>query len=104
MPTIIAPPPPPQLLAQAEREPPRARIDYRVQQIALCVITLGVTCWLWTIHPIAGIAAAFLAKHILVAILASGLTYPPIGVEKKSDLPSSDADDSYPDVTVPHFG
>ena len=82
MPIIIIPPAPPTPLAQIEHEPPHARIDFRVQQIFLTAMTLGVTCWLWTIHPIVGIAATFLAKHILVAILASGLTYPPVREER----------------------
>jgi hypothetical protein len=84
MPTIIIPPAPPQPLAQIEPDLPHARIDFRVRQIFLSILTIGVTCWLWTIHPIVGIATTFLAKHILVAILASGLTYPPIRDEPKS--------------------
>jgi len=36
------------------------------------------------IEPIAGLAATFLAKHILVAILASGLSYPPVRDAKSS--------------------
>jgi hypothetical protein len=81
MQTIIQPPAPPQAppLVQIDHEPPHARrIHFRVQQILLSIITVGVTCWLWVIHPIAGLTAAFLAKHILVAILASGLTYPSV--------------------------
>ena len=62
----------------AEHDRPRSRINFRVQQVFLCILTVGVTCWLWRINPIVGIAATFLAKHILVAILASGLTYPSI--------------------------
>jgi hypothetical protein len=83
MPIIMIPPSPPQPLAQVEHEPPQQRINFRLQQIILTAITLGVTCWLWTIHPIVGIAATFLAKHVLVAILASGLTYPPVREERK---------------------
>lgn len=79
MPTTIPPPLPP---AMTENDPPSARIQFRVQQIFFSILTVGVTAWLWTIHPVAGIAAAFLAKHILVAILASGLTYPAVSGEK----------------------
>lgn len=75
MPTII---PPIMSPLYAEQDRPNARIQFRVQQVFLCILTVGVTCWLWRIHPIVGITATFLAKHILVAILASGLTYPSI--------------------------
>ena len=91
MPTIIVPPSPPQALAQTEHEPPQQRINFRAQQILLTAITLGVTCWLWMIHPVVGIAATFLAKHVLVAILASGLTYPSIRDEQKAREQSADA-------------
>jgi hypothetical protein len=83
MPPPQAPPPEAPPVAQTEHEPPRARIDFRVQQIFLSIVTVGITCWLWTIHPIVGIAAIFIAKHILVAILASGLSYPPVREEKR---------------------
>jgi len=91
MPTIIVPPSPPQALALTEHEPPHQRINFRAQQIILTAITLGVTCWLWVIHPVLGIAATFLAKHVLVAILASGLTYPSIRDERKDQEQSADA-------------
>jgi len=32
--------------------------------------------WCWTLSPFAGILAAVVAKHILVAILAAGLSLP----------------------------
>ncbi len=55
---------------------PRARVRFRMMQVSLSMLTLVVTCWLWMIHPIAGITATFLAKHVLVAILAAGIDYP----------------------------
>lgn len=79
MPTDIQAPP-----ALAE-ESPHERIRFRVQQIVLAFIAIAVTVWLWRIHPILGLVAAFLAKHVLVAILASGLTYPAIREERKQE-------------------
>ena len=75
MPTIVPPVTPP---SSAEQDRPHARIQFRVQQVFLSILTVGITCWLWRVHPIVGLAAAFLAKHILVAILASGLNYPAV--------------------------
>ena len=80
MPTVVPPALP---TAQTGQNPPDARINFRVQQIALSIITVGVTVWLWTIHPVIGIAATFIAKHLLVAILATGLSYPAIREEGK---------------------
>ncbi|MEI7684795.1 MAG: hypothetical protein WCL32_07185 [Planctomycetota bacterium] len=75
MPTIIEPPVPPTSAAQ---EPPNARVHFRVQQIGICVLALGATAWLWSIHALAGIVAAIIAKHVLVAVLAAGLNYPAV--------------------------
>jgi hypothetical protein len=52
---------------------PLERVHFRLWQIAASSVTVFGTAWLWVLNPIAGIIAAFLAKHILVAILASGL-------------------------------
>ena len=78
MPTTILPPAP---ATGAAQEPPNARVHFRIQQICICVGTLGFTAWMWSIHAFAGILAAIVAKHVLVAVLAAGLAYP----EKKSD-------------------
>ncbi len=88
--TII---PPVSSPVSAEYDRPRSRINFRAQQVFLCILTVGVTGWLWRIHPIVGIAATFLAKHILVAILASGLTYPSIRDTRES------GDTSFPEVS-----
>jgi hypothetical protein len=91
IPPVIAPP-------QIDPESPRARIDFRVQQIAICLVTLGFTAWLWRIHPVLGIAAAFIAKHVLVAVLASGLRYPTVNVDDKIIEPTQEP----PKTDEPH--
>lgn len=78
MPTDIQAPP----TTPAEHSP-HDRIRFRIQQIVLSFAAILVTVWLWRIHPILGLVAAFAAKHVLVAILASGLTYPAIREEPK---------------------
>ena len=61
----------------ASQDDARSRIvNFRVFQIGLSILTVGFTVWLWVIHPIAGIVATFITKHILVAILACGLEVP----------------------------
>lgn len=80
--STVVPPAPPTL--QTGQDPPNARINFRAQQIVLSIVTVGFTVWMWTIHGILGIAATFLAKHVLVAILASGLSYPAVSEERKS--------------------
>ncbi len=49
------------------------RIQFRLWQISMSALTVGLTGYLYFLHPAAGITAAFLAKHILVAILQCGL-------------------------------
>lgn len=80
MPTIV---PPAIAPTQTAQEPPQARIHFRIQQIAVCIITLAFTAWMWVIHPVLGIAAAFIAKHVLVAVLASGLRYPTVRADQR---------------------
>ncbi|GEM_PF-4723542 len=56
---------------------PRQRVNFRLWQITMSAITLLITIWFFTLNPLAGILALVVAKHIWVAILASGLTrYP----------------------------
>ena len=69
-----SPPQPPS--AVAEWESPRSRVNSRAVKIGLSILVIAGTCWFWTIHPIAGLAAAFMAKHLLVAIVAAGLSIP----------------------------
>jgi hypothetical protein len=72
---MIETPPPP---VTATEEDPRWRVRFRMQQIILSLITVAVTVWLWMISPLLGLAAAFFAKHVLVAIFLTGNRLPPI--------------------------
>ncbi|MCS7046014.1 MAG: hypothetical protein NZO58_06635 [Gemmataceae bacterium] len=65
------PPSPPDLLSGDD---PVQRVHFRLWQISMSALTLLVTIWCFTISPILGIVVSFLAKHVLVAILATGLT------------------------------
>lgn len=67
--------PPPEASAITEENPLR-RVHFRLWQIAMSAITLLATLWCFTLNPIVGIIASFIAKHVLVAILAAGLTRP----------------------------
>jgi len=67
--------PPPEASETVEDNPLR-RIHFRLWQISMSAITLLVTLWCFFLHPIVGIIASFIAKHVLVAILAAGLTPP----------------------------
>jgi hypothetical protein len=68
-------PPPPVRLSD---EGPVARVHFRLWQIVLTLITVVITVWCFTIHVVPGIIATFIAKHVLVAILAAGLGMPPV--------------------------
>lgn len=70
---LLTPPPPLQL---GEEESPSRRAHFRVWQMAVCLITLFLNIWFFTLSIPLGIAFAFLAKHILVGVLAAGLHYP----------------------------
>ena len=52
---------------------PLRRVRFRLWQIVMSAVTLVATVWFFTLNPIVGIIAAFAAKHVLVAILATGL-------------------------------
>jgi hypothetical protein len=67
--------PPPGIATMDEHSPLR-RVHFRLWQISLSGVTVLVTGWSFTLGPMVGIAATFLAKHILVAILAAGLDLP----------------------------
>lgn len=47
-------------------------IHFRLWQISVSAITLFVTAWGYTQHLVLGIAFTFLAKHIIVSVLAAG--------------------------------
>jgi len=56
--------------------PPLRRVHFRLWQIGMAGATVFVAGWCFTLSPLAGIAAAVVAKHVLVAILAAGLDLP----------------------------
>ena len=57
-------------------EPPRHRVRTRLLQIGLAAATIFATAWCYQMHLALGLTATFLAKHILVAILAAALRLP----------------------------
>jgi hypothetical protein len=56
-----------------DERPSLRRVHFRLWQIAASGVTILVTGWCFTLSPVIGITATFLAKHVLVAILAAGL-------------------------------
>jgi hypothetical protein len=70
----IAPPLPP--LVDLHDERPSRRVRVHLLQIALAGLTIFATVWCYQLHIALGLAATFLAKHILVALLAAGLRLP----------------------------
>ena len=75
---------PPPTLPATTHDDARYKTNVKVLQIALCTVTIAVNVWLWIVHPFLGMAALFLTKHILVAILAAGLNLPLDPVRKQS--------------------
>ena len=69
---LITTPPMPPLVDES----PRRRVQIRLVQIALDALTVFATAWCYQMHIALGLTATFLAKHILVAILAAGLRLP----------------------------
>jgi hypothetical protein len=67
----IAPP-----LVDVNDERPSRRVKVRLLQIALAGATVFATAWCYQMHIALGLTATFLAKHILVAIIAAGLRLP----------------------------
>jgi hypothetical protein len=78
---MIETPPPP---VTTSEDGPQYRVHFRMQQIVLCVLAVAVTIWLWMIEPLLGIAAAFFAKHVIVAVFLTGNRLPPLQPEEKS--------------------
>ena len=70
----IAPPSPPRVGLRDES--PARRIRTHLLQIALAFATIFVTVWCYQTHILLGLIMTFLAKHILVALLAAGLRLP----------------------------
>lgn len=68
---------PPQLPSvDLHDESPARRIRAHLLQIGLAFVTVFVTVWLYQVNVLLGLTATFLAKHILVALLAAGLRLP----------------------------
>jgi hypothetical protein len=71
----LAPPPRPPLAATDDDG--MARLQFRVWQVWITVLTLLVTVWFITFGVVAAIIALVVAKHVLVAIYLIGMdTYP----------------------------
>lgn len=68
----------PELMSHVEMrdESPRRRVQIRLCHIALAAATIFATAWCYQLHIALGLTATFLAKHILVAILAAELRLP----------------------------
>ena len=69
---IVASAPPPQTSFAGDN--PRQRVNFRLWQIVMSAITLLLVIWFFTLNSLVGILALVVAKHVWVAILASGLT------------------------------
>jgi uncharacterized membrane protein len=83
---LLPPPMPPHLTG----DNPLHRAQFRLWQIVTSTVTVVATVWFFTFNPIAGILAVIVAKHILVAILASGLTrYPTVPPAEGAGFPES---------------
>lgn len=65
-------------------ESPRRRVHIQLLQIGLAALTIFATAWCYQVHIALGLTATFLAKHILVAILAAGLRLPIHEVKSRS--------------------
>jgi hypothetical protein len=56
--------------------PPLRRVQTKLRYVVYAAATVFVTGWCYRLHPALGLTATFLAKHILVAILAAALRLP----------------------------
>ena len=57
-------------------EPPRQRVQLHLRYVVYAAATVFATAWCYQMHLALGLTATFLAKHILVAILARALRLP----------------------------
>jgi len=69
----IAPPFPP---VDLRDESPLQRVQRGLMHVALALLVIFATAWCYQVHIALGLTVTFLAKHILVAILAAGLRLP----------------------------
>jgi hypothetical protein len=63
-------------MADLQDDSPRRRVQTQLLQIGLAAATIFATAWCYQVHVALGLSATFIAKHILVAILAAGLRLP----------------------------
>ena len=68
----IAPPPAPPWVALEDGDG-SGRLQLRLRQLWLTLVTVLITGWLINLGPIPAIIAVVTAKHVLVAILVMGL-------------------------------
>ncbi len=68
----MAPPPVPPQVALDDRDG-FERVQLRLRQLWLTLVTVLITVWLINLGPIPAIIAVVTAKHVLVAILVMGL-------------------------------
>jgi len=57
-------------------ESPLQRTQSHLRHVAYAAATVFATVWCYQIHIALGLTATFLAKHVLVAILARALRLP----------------------------
>ena len=70
---IHMPPPPAPPRVALDDDGGLGRVQLRLWQLWLTLVTVLITAWLITLGPIPGIIAVVTAKHVLVAILVMGL-------------------------------
>ena len=68
--------PPESALPGFRDEPPLRRVQQSLRYVIYAIGTVFVTAWCYQMHPALGLTATFLAKHILVAILAAAMRLP----------------------------
>ena len=69
-------PPPPRPVVTLNEDHPLYRVHFRLWQIGIASGTVCLTCWCYSLDLALGLTATFLAKHVLVAVLAAGLDLP----------------------------
>ncbi|MCS6850468.1 MAG: hypothetical protein NZ700_04780 [Gemmataceae bacterium] len=68
----VLPPKLPRFVGLADDERGR-RFRFRLWQVSLTALVVGVTGWFVTLGPVSAILALMVAKHVLVAILVMDL-------------------------------
>jgi hypothetical protein len=66
----------PPTVVSVRDEPPRSRVQRQLLRVAIAALTVLAAAWCYHLHIALGLTATFLAKHILVAVLASALQLP----------------------------